>query len=281
MQGSGQDIEKKLQLSLSAGHQQEDFNWSIAGNIDGQSPNVFSELKWKNVGGQNYSAALQWNIWHKLWLFGAYNKVSVRSGSVSDIDYAADNRTQPTYNENFSDNKGSITAWQTGAGYTVFNNKLFSLIPYIGYGSNTQALYIVDETGRFPDLNSYYKTQWKGAFIKVTSSVKIWRALKLAADVTYNQVNYSAQGNWNLINEFQHPVSYRHAANGYGINAGARLVYNITSNIGINIGYSYFNWQTGNGTDQLYLTTGQVDKTQLNGVYRKGYLFSGGLDLSL
>ncbi|SHN34398.1 hypothetical protein [Mucilaginibacter sp. OK098] len=279
--GYGQDLEKKLQLSLSTGRQQEDFHWDIAGNINGQSPNVLSELKWKNVSGQNYSGALQWNFWRRFSLLGEYNRVNVRSGSVSDMDYAGDNRTQPTYQENFSDNKGSVSAWNAGAGYVIFNNNLFSLIPYIGYGASTQSLYIVDLTGQFPGLNSSYNTRWKGPFIKATSSVKIWRALKLTADVTYNQVTYSAQGDWNLINEFQHPVSYRHAAKGYGINAAARLVYNLTPNIGLSFGYGYYSWQTGNGTDQLYLSSGQVDKTQLNRVARNGYRIVGGVVLGL
>ena len=163
----------------------------------------------------------------------------------------------------------------------IFNNKSFSLVPSTGYSNNKQSLYITDATGRFPDLNSFYNVQWKGAFIKVKSSVKIWRELKAMADVTYNQVNYSAQGDWNLINEFMHPVSYSHVAKGYGINAGTNLVYDITPHVGVSIGYTYFNWQTGNGTDQLYLSSGQVDKTQLNGVYRNGHLFSGGVVLSL
>jgi hypothetical protein len=279
--GYGQALEKKLELSLSTGHQQEDFHWDIAGNINGRNPNVLSELKCKKISGQDYSAILQWNIWRRFSLSGAYRRVNVRSGSVSDTDYAGDNRTQPTYQENFSDNKGSTTVWGAGAGYIIFNNNLFTLIPYAGYGINKQSLYIVDNSGRFPGLNSSYDTRWNGPFVKVSSSVKIWHALKLAADFTYNQVNYSAVGNWNLINEFQHPVSYRHAAKGYGIDASARLIYKINPNIGITLGYGYFNWQTGNGTDQLYLSSGQVDKTQLNGVWRSGYRVNGGLAFSL
>jgi hypothetical protein len=276
----GQHLEKKLQLSLATGRQQEDFHWDIAGNINGQSPNVFSELKWTKVSGYNYSAALQWNFWRRFSVAAAYNRVNVKSGNVSDMDYAGDNRTQPTYQQSFSDNKGSTSAWDAGAGYIIFNNSLFSLIPYIGYGVSTQSLYIVDLTGQFPALNSSYDTRWKGPFIKVTSSIKIWHALKLAADVTYNQVTYSAQGNWNLINEFQHPVSYSHAAKGYGINAGAKLVYNITPNIGLSFGYGYYDRETGNGTDLLYLSSGQVDKTQLNGVVRNGYRIVGGVILA-
>ena len=279
--GHAQDLEKKLQLSLSTGHQQEDFHWDIAGDINGQSPNVLSELKWKNVSGQSYSATLRWNFWQRLSLSGTYNRVNVKSGSVSDVDYAGDNRTQPTYQQSFSDNKGSTYTWNAGVGYIIFNNSLFSFTPYIGYGTSTQALYIVDLTGQFPDLNSSYNTRWMGPFIKVTASVKIGHALKLAADITYNQVSYSAQGNWNLINEFQHPVSYSHAAKGYGINIGVRLIYNITPNIGLSFGYGYYNWETGNGTDLLYLSSGQVDKTQLNGVWRNVYRIVGGVVLGI
>lgn len=277
---NGQALEKKLQLSLATGHQQEDFHWDIAGNLNGQSPNILSELRWNKVSGQNYSAALQWNFWRKFALSAEYSRVNIKSGTVNDTDYAGDNRTQPTYQQSFSDNKGSTVAWNAGAGYVIFNNSRFSLTPYIGYGISRQSLYIVDVTGQFPSLNSSYDTRWKGAFIKITSSLKIWHALKLATDITYNQVTYSAQGNWNLINEFQHPVSYSHAAKGYGIKACTRLVYNITPNIGLSIGYGYYNWQTGNGTDQLYLSSGKVDKTQLNGVIRSGFVFNGGVTLA-
>jgi len=279
--GYGQELEKKLEVSASVGVQVESLNWSIAGNSSGQNPNVLSELKWKNVTSFNFSGELKWNIWNRVVIYGNYNRSHITSGDVSDIDYAADNRTQSTYNQNFSDDKGNTNAWYAGAGYVIFNSNRFSLVPYAGYGIDKQSLYILDNTGQFPDLNSSYFTRWKGAFIKVTSSARLINFLKIAADITYNQVNYNAQGNWNLISQFQHPVSYTHVASGYGINAGARLVYNIIPDVSVHIGYNYFNWQTGNGTDLLYLSSGQVDKTQMNGVYRKGYLISGGVMLGL
>jgi hypothetical protein len=279
VKAQAQGMEKNLQFSVSAGRQVENFNWSIAGNISGQSPNVLSELKWKDVSGFSYSTALQWNFWQKFVLTSGYSRVSVSSGNVSDIDYTADNRSQPNYNQNFSDNKGYTSAWFAGAGYTVINNSQLSLTPFVGYGNNRQSLYIVDLTGQLPDLNSSYDAQWKGPFLDVKSSVKIWQDLMLKANVTYNQVTYSAQGDWNLISQFQHPLSYRHSAKGYGVNAAAKLAYSITPNIAINAGYNYFNWETGNGTDQLYLSSGQVDKTQMNGVYRKGHLVAAGITL--
>jgi hypothetical protein len=130
-------------------------------------------------------------------------------------------------------------------------------------------------------LNSTYQAKWNGPYIKLKSSVKIIPSLKLAADVNYNQVNYGGKGDWNLIEDLQHPVSYRHSAKGYGVNAGAKLIYDITNHVAVNIGYTYFSWETGTGNDQLYLTSGQTDKTQLNGVFRKGFEVVGGMELSL
>ncbi|MDB4900956.1 MAG: hypothetical protein JWQ63_237 [Mucilaginibacter sp.] len=279
--GYAQDIEKKAQLSLSTGWQQEDFHWSIAGNINGQNPNILSELKWKNVNGLNYAAALKWNVWKKISVYGDYNRQFIKSGSVNDMDYNGDNRTAPIYTGNFSDNKGYTSSFNAGAGYILFNNNLFSLIPYIGYGVSTQALYLVDLTGQFPTLNSTYQSNWKGPFIKVNSSIRLLQPLKLTAGIAYHQVNYSAQGDWNLINEFQHPVSYRHNADGYGLNANAMLVFSITHYIAVNISYGYFNWETGTGYDQLYLSTGQIDKTQMNGAAFKGFDIAGGIDISM
>ncbi len=277
----GQDIEKNLQVSVSAGRQEEDFHWSIAGNLSGQNPNVLSELKWKDVTGTNFNASIQWNVWRRFSVYADYNRVNVHSGNINDADYAGDNRTEPTYNENFADNKGYTTAWNAGAGYIIFNNSLFSLTPYFGYTKSSQLFYITDNSGQFSGLNSSYEAWWKGAFLKVRSSLKIWSNLKAMVDVTYSQVSYSANGDWNLISQFQHPLSYSHSAKGYGINAGAKLVYNINRYIGLNVGYNYFNWQTGNGTDQLYLVTHEIDKTQLNGVYRNGYTFNVGVVFSL
>ena len=226
--------------------------------------------------GQDYGADFQWNIWRRIAMFANYHHENIKSGSVNDMDYNGDNRTSPIYTGNFSDNKGYTASWFAGAGYVIFNNKLFSLIPYIGYGNNTQSLYIVDLTGQFPGLNSIYQTHWNGGTVGVKSSLKICTRLKAAATIVYNQINYSGEGNWNLINEFQHPVSYRHNAQGYGLSATAALNYNFTPNIALRISYAYFNWQTGTGNDFLYLSSGQTDKTRLNEVVRNGYgVFAG------
>jgi len=275
-----QSIEKKLQVSLSTGYQQQNFHWSIAGNLNGQNPNIYSELKWQHQGGQSIAANVQWNVWKRFSLYASYNRQSISSGSVTDTDYGADNRTNPTYHETFNGDEGSTSLWNAGAGFILINNERFSLVPYVGYTMSKQSLHLLDRTGNFPDLNSTYQPNWKGAFLKVTSSVRIIKNLKFTADVTYNQVNYNSKANWNLIQTFQHPVSYRHHASGYGIDAGGQFVYTLYHNLNIHAGGGYFNWQTGNGTDELYLNNGQVDKTQMNGAVNKGFRVQGGVGLA-
>lgn len=271
----------KLQFNITDGYQRESFHWSIAGNSNGQNPNVFSELKWTKLGGQSIAASMQWNVYQKFSVYADYNRLFITSGSVNDSDYSIDNRTDNTYNETFNAGKGNTQGWAIGAGYQLINNDWLRLIPYAGYSDNRQSLYLYDDGSRFPGLNSSYQTQWKGAFIKAIASFKLIEKLKFNTDITYNQVSYNARGNWNLITTFQHPISYRHHANGYGINMNGALAYSISKFIAIQAGGGYLHWQTGNGTDDLYLNSGEVDKTQMNGAFRNGFRVFGGLIVSL
>ena len=271
----------KFEFNLTDGYQRENFHWSIAGNSNGQSPNVFSELKWTKLSGQSVEASLQYNAYQRFNIYADYARQFITSGSVNDSDYSTDNRTGNTYNETFDAGKGSTQGWALGAGYKLVDNEQFSFITYAGYSDNRHSLYLYGSGNRFPNLNSSYQTKWKGVFIKAIASLKLTEKLKVNTDITYNQVGYNALGNWNLITTFQHPVSYRHHANGYGLNMNGALAYSITNHIAIQAGSGYLHWQTGNGTDELYLNSGEVNKTQMNGAYRNGFRVFGGVIISL
>ncbi|WP_413670535.1 hypothetical protein ACEN9X_11670 [Mucilaginibacter sp. Mucisp86] len=271
----------KLQFDITDGYQRENFHWSIAGNSNGQNPNIFSELKWTKLAGQSIAASLQYNVYQRFKIYSDYTRQFITSGTVNDSDYSTDNRIGNTYNETFDAGKGHMQGWAIGAGYQLINNSWLKLTPYTGYGDNRQSLSLYDSDNRFPGLNSSYQTKWTGVFIKAIASIKLIEKLKFNADITYNQVSYNANGNWNLITTFQHPVSYRHHANGYGLNANGTAVYVITNHIAIQAGGGYLHWQTGNGTDELYLNSGEVDKTQMNGAFRDGFRVFGGITLIL
>lgn len=277
--GYAQDVPAKVQLSLLGGLERQSLNWSIAGNTSGANPNVFSELKWQRVKGTLAVADLAWNAWRRFSVLGGYSRAFTTSGTVSDIDYAGDGRTQPIYTGSFLDNKGYTDAWHAGIAYRLVSNDQISVVPAAGYGVSRQSLYLTGKGGADPELNSSYSTNWRGPYVTLSAAVKIAKLVKLGAAITYNQVVYNAVGNWNLRPQFQHPVSYRHHAEGYGINGNAFVSVRLASRISARIASNYNSWQTGKGTDMLYLQNGEVDKTQLNGVYCKGFNVNMGLDL--
>ena len=275
-----QNISKRLQFGLSSGYERHNLNWSIAGNISGQSPNIFSELNWKGVSGPSVSAMMQYTLWKRFVGMASYSHVFIRLGRVTDHDYNGDNRTNTVYNETFNSNRGNLYQWNIGLGYELINNENFSLVPFAGYESSRQSLSILDLSGNFPELNSNYVPAWKGAFIKCVAQVKLNSIFKLLADISYNQSHYTATADWNVIQTFQHPVSYRHTANGYRINANAALSCRVMNNLAINVGAGYLTATTGTGVDELFLSAGGSDKTQLNGVNSIGHRFFGGILLS-
>jgi hypothetical protein len=270
---------ERIQVDFGSGYQQENFHWSIAGNIQGQNPNVYSELKWRDLKGTVLSAHLNANIWNNLFITGGYFRSNIHSGKVNDTDYGADNRTNPVYNQNFEDNKGYSDRWNAGLAWQFFKQNTVSVRPELGYTQSRQDLYLSDENGQYSTLNSSYAAQWKGPYVKLNANWHIIPRLKLNADVQYTQATYDAKADWNLITQFQHPVSYTHTANGYGLDANANIAYHITTFLSVYIGGGYFNRQTGKGTDRLYLSNGQTDNTQMNGAFSNGYKLTGGLSL--
>src|ERR1700742_430032 len=69
-EGMPQAAEGRLEVCLSTGYERQDFRWSIAGNSAGQDPNVYSELKWRAVGGPAVGLDLKWGVCGRGRVFG-------------------------------------------------------------------------------------------------------------------------------------------------------------------------------------------------------------------
>src|SRR5688572_24056526 len=60
-----------LEASLLFGYTEDNLTWSIAGNLDGQNPNVYSELIWRNLRG----SLVQFNVkytWQSFVIFSDF-----------------------------------------------------------------------------------------------------------------------------------------------------------------------------------------------------------------
>src|SRR5436305_1463719 len=81
------------ELSFSAGFLEQQFHWSIAGNYQGQNPNILSELSWKRLRAISFGAGAMGKVYPKMDWMIAFSYHATLSGKVTDPDYKKDNRT--------------------------------------------------------------------------------------------------------------------------------------------------------------------------------------------
>ena len=276
--------EKKLLLTLSGGYQYENLDWSFAGNIEGRDPNVYSELIWKDLKGAVISGRVTWSFWKNFLADGFFSRSFITAGTATDTDYAEDNRTNQTFFAALDADKGSNTNAGVSLGF-VFRFKRIYLIPFAGYGFTKQNLYLLDhdrdQTGVGTPLNSTYKPVWKGAILKLESGYDISKKISLKSELQYHQLDYEAKADWNLIDAFAHPVSFRHTANGFRAELLGGLSYKITPYLSALASAKYSHAVTGKGLDILYLADGDTRTTRLNGVNNSGTAIQIGLVLGL
>ncbi|MDO6431042.1 hypothetical protein Q4E93_10615 [Flavitalea sp. BT771] len=273
----------RLSFTLSAGYQSEDLRWSIAGNTQGANPNILSELKWKKLAGPTLEAAVKWKCWKSFELGSTFSHHFITSGSVTDMDYQGDNRTNRSYYGAFDANKGMSFSWRTTLGYPFHLSRLVTLTPSLGYALHRQSLYLLssDQSGAAAGLKSTYATKYEGAVIGLRGDLHFSARLSLEAALFYDIVHYRGRANWNLISTFRHPISFEDQANGYNLEGNVKLNYSLNGRWMFFLAAGILHSATGTGTDWLYLQTGQNIPTQFNGAVRDYVRSAIGARLSL
>jgi hypothetical protein len=271
---------QKFYVSIQPGYFNESSRWSIAGDSQGKNPNIYSEIRWKNLSGPQIATSAQYNFWKNFLVKVNIAESFITSGTVTDTDFGADNRKDTLYHDSFDSDKGLITSLIVAIGYNLKINEKISITPFVGYGLNAQSLYLLKNFGSVSgNLRSTYKTRWSGITLGFTSKIQLRRFI-IEPQLTYHQTNYTSKANWNLIENFKHPVSFRHKAIGFGIEPGLKVNFKMGKNFTVFLGGAASYWATGKGSDKLYLADGQVPVTQFNGSVRKGTSVFTGLSYS-
>jgi len=271
------DAQERLKLSLATGYQSEDFRWSIAGSVQGTDPNILSELKWKHLSGPTVEASAAWNFWKAFSVRSVFSDMFIVSGSVTDSDYHGDNRTDRYYYGEFDAKKGSAFSWRTTLEYAFHLDKV-TLIPLAGFSLHRQSLHITDQSGSSPDLNSTYATRYLGGVAGLRAGYSLSDHFALEAGALCDFVHYRGRANWNLIPNFQHPLSFQDDANGYNLEGNLKLSY-ILDKWTFFLSGNILHGKTGKGTDMLYLQNGQSVPTQFNEAVRN--YIRGGIGASV
>ncbi len=257
-------------------YQKDDFKWSIAGNSQGQNPNILSEVSWQNLKGPALNLDIRLPVSSKFALKASYGHFFIVNGRVNDTDYSEDNRTNPSFTADLESNKGYSRDFQLGLSYGWQLNKI-RLEPMLAYTLSQQLFYLQDNN----TLNSSYKTNWYGLTAGFNAKHPLLKNLEFSHTFHYHQLKYRAVANWNLIENFAHPESFKHKANGYALSGTSKAVYLFHPRINP---FAYFRfqwWNTGKGIDEVFYANGTQSYTQLQDVARKSAALGVGIHYKL
>ena len=268
---------ERILVVNSIGLFNEDFKWSIAGdNFQGDPINILSELTWKDLRGTSFNSGIKWNAWKLFNIENNFSFATITSGTATDIDYNQNNRRDTVFYAPLDSDRGALLAADLTVGYIFFKDHRFALVPKLGYGLHYQYLYLLDHDHN-QALKTTYDTRWNGFIFGLDGKIKVTKNFLVEVTTRYHQLKYHSKANWNLIESFEHPVSFTHEANGFCIDMGSRIRYVFTKSWSVFVSGNYSFWDTGKGVDKLYLQDGQVAYTQMNGVQRTSYGFNIGI----
>ena len=297
--GATTRIENKKALPLetefvfTGGYRRDDLDWNIAGNINGNNPNILSGLTWDDI--ESYQVKFQGSlIWPRIIaLRGSANYGWIFNGDNQDSDYFGDNRTFEFYRSNNSTDDGDVWDVSLAIGYPFRTGKnvIGTITPLVGYSYHEQNLKITDgfqtipATGPFPGLDSSYDTEWKGPWLGIdihfrAAEIKTFaHRFETYFTYEYHWADYDAEADWNLRDDLAHPKSFKHDTDGNGYVIGAGFNFVLHQHWALNFNFDYQDWSTDDGTSKVFFADGTSAKTRLNEVNWTSYALSLGLSV--
>ncbi len=280
-------------FTFSAGYRVDDLDWNIAGDINGNNPNVLSELTWEDV--ESYQLKFQGSVvWPNIIAFKGYTNYGwIVDGDNQDSDYLGDNRTLEFSRSKNSTDDDYVWDASLAIGYPLrFGRAVVGTItPLLGYSYHEQNLNITDgnqilpDLGPFPGLDSSYDTEWQGPWIgfdlrfKAKEITTFAHRFETYFTYEYHWADYTAEADWNLRDDFAHPKSFEHDADGNGWKIGVGFNLWLHRNWALNFNYDYQDWSTDGGIDKVFFSDGSTVKTKLNQVNWTSYALSLGISL--
>lgn len=266
-------------LQIMTGYRQGEFDWNIAADIFGGSPNVLSELTWSDLKMSQIRSEMDIVLFDRLVIDGMAAYADIYSGDNQDSDYLGDNRTSEFSRSNNKSDDGEIMDLSAGVGYKFYlgPDPHFFEVDHLwltllgGYSYHEQNFVMTDgfqtipATGPFAGLHSSYWAEWKGP----------WAGFELSGNKNkvsgffrfeYHLADYYGSANWNLRSDFQHPKSFEHESDGYGLVFNVGGSYHITDAWRLDFNADFQDWETDKGIDRTFFSSGSIAETQLNEV---------------
>lgn len=275
---------KSIEIEAGYGYRQDSFDWNIAGDIQGNNPDVLSELEWKDLRIHEVYLELRANLKNSFVLKGSLNYGVIFSGDNRDSDYSADNR-EMEFSRSINDaDDGHTLDGQLGAGYRFrLISDAIAVIPLAGYSYHRQYLTMTDgyqvitwlggpPLGSFDDLDSSYDARWQGPWVGIEMTLDAERFTKTLPPISfyaaweYHWADYTAEADWNLREDFKHPKSFEHEADGTGTVASLGVCVRLGDRWSLTLEYETEEWSTERGVDRVFLDNDTIIETRLNEV---------------
>ena len=278
----------ETKLDLNAGYRTDDLNWNIASDLSGSAtPNVLSELKWDTLRIAQLSGGLQLTGADGLHFRATADYGWIRSGDNQDSDYLGNDRTLEFSRTNNDTSGDKVWDLSLALGYRfryVQERTATYLTPLIGYSRHAQNLRItnanqtIPATGSIPGLDSTYQSRWDGSWIGIEFLTDTPNDINAYFRLEHHWADYSAEANWNLRADLEHPRSFGQDANGTGnvISFGFVTVPK-NRRWSTRVGLDYQRWTTDPGVNTVYFSDGTIGVTRLNSVEWKSWALSLGL----
>nr|WP_276902892.1 omptin family outer membrane protease [Pedobacter kyonggii] len=274
---SAQDSPHKWNIKPYVGLQQSKFDWSIAGNAAGTSPNILSELIWKNLKGPSFGLDIKYNITDRFSVKATNQYSNITKGEVEDTDYADDNRQSAFYFDLLNANEGHLYDANLQLSYQLLKFGNFNINPIVGLSYNQQKFHLLESANNpdSKDLNSTYVARYKGFDFGAEIVLKMQK-FSIGATVLGGFYTYSAKANWNLIPDFAKPVSFTHKANSFLLSGDINLAVPLNKSLRVEVDYKINNINTYSGVDKAYFNNKPTEETQFNGAsFRKNAVLLG------
>ncbi len=285
--------ESGLTIGVQLDYRVDNLGWSIAGDINGQNPNVLSELQWRSLQTPRIKLSMEAYL-ADFYIRGGLAYGVVVTGKNQDSDYYYDDR-RGEFSRTNNAGGGELADVSIGFGRkfdtTDRGGKASSyFMPVFGYSIHTQGLRLanafqtIPATGAFPGLNSRYDAEWQGGWVGLVFGGKnIQTDTEIEMSLIYHRVDYQAEANWNLREDFAQPKSFEHLAKGAGFSfsLNGRSPIDYSANWFWLFGIDYGRWQTQAGLDTTYFSDASTEITRLNRVSWQSSAINFGLELRM
>ena len=266
-----------MRLRAGVNFRTDNLDWNIA-DADGD-PNILSELTWQDLNIYEVSLGFSSLVKKSVYFRANMNYGRITSGANQDSDYREDNRQGEWSRSNNSADDGSIIDISLGAGFVLpIFSEAFTIMPMVGLSYHRQNLTMTDgyqtipPLGPFPGLDSTYEAEWRGPWVGLEMQLDMetgWRAVPRIypfAGVEYHWALYDAKADWNLREEFDHPLSFEHEGEGGGVRIVAGLGASLNERWSLEVGYTQQEWSVEDGIDRVFFSDGTYGETGLNEV---------------